>query len=488
MAGGRWQETGAALAVVSALAVILFHAGTFHHGATAFSLAVGAGLLLALAWLAGGSLLDPLGLAGAAGLSRFWPALLGALWLAVALSWALSPVARAGEAVVLFLVPAAWASAGIGRALASGSARSLGPGGHRRDRGRGVGLGPGPAAASRTGPGRAADRAPQPVGFGSGGSPAGRGAWCLARDGGSWLAGGPGRDALRGRHRDLDPRRHRFDVRVGGPGRAGGGGRGVDPLAEEGAQLDRPVRGVAGSGRRAGARDSLGRFPTRCSGSDRSAGRDPAARGPFTPGAPHVRRGCRLRIRGAPASRLGSGVHELDSGEPLAAGSGRSSAGARWSRMPTACWPRHPTNSGVAGSILLLLLAARYGRVRLGELSHSRVPDPELLAAALLGLTGAGVCLAFGGLCCGDGGSRGADSQSRSGGMWPRVLWHAERTRREATTFGPVAARGFGSACYLWLIAAVGWTWQRTSAARAYELVVAVETADLGGASMAAAP
>ena len=217
--------------------------------------------------------------------------------------------------------------------------RPLGLGGNRRDCGGRVGLGFGSASASRAGPGRAAHRASQPVGARSGGSPAAGGARRLARDGRSWLAGGSGRGALRRRGPGLDAGRHRFDVRVGGAGRAGGGGRGVDPLAAQGAPAAGPARCVAGSRSRPGARGSLGGLPARRAGSGRPSGRGAAARGSVAPGPKHLRRGGCFRLRGASASRLGSGVHELDSGEPLAAGAGPASAGRSGHGCPQPAGP-----------------------------------------------------------------------------------------------------------------------------------------------------
>ena len=115
-----WRDRGAALFVALAIAVIVFHAGTFHLGAAAVAQVTAAVLLLAFAWVGRGSFLDPLALGTAVG--RWWPAVLPILWLTAVASWLLSPVSRAGEAIVLFLLPAAWAAAGIGRLLASGEA------------------------------------------------------------------------------------------------------------------------------------------------------------------------------------------------------------------------------------------------------------------------------------------------------------------------------------------------------------------------------
>ncbi len=126
MAERPWRDRSAAVIVTLALSGIVFYAGTFHLGATAASQVTAAVLLLAFGWVGRGSFLDPLALGTAGG--RWWPALLPMLWLAAASSWLLSPVSRAGEAIVVFLLPAAWASAGIGRLLGSSGAarRALG--------------------------------------------------------------------------------------------------------------------------------------------------------------------------------------------------------------------------------------------------------------------------------------------------------------------------------------------------------------------------
>ena len=119
--GWPWREAGAALVVASALALMVFRAGTFHHGAGATSQVAAAVLLLAFAWVGRRAFRDPLALATVR--ARWWPALLAALWLAVAASWLLSPVGRAGESIVIFLLPAAWAAAGMGRLLRRPGAR-----------------------------------------------------------------------------------------------------------------------------------------------------------------------------------------------------------------------------------------------------------------------------------------------------------------------------------------------------------------------------
>ena len=121
MMGRPWREAGAALVLASALALMVFRAGTFHHGAGATSQVTAAVLLLAFAWVGRRAFRDPLALATAR--ARWWPALPAALWLSVAASWLLSPVGRAGESIVIFLFPAAWAAAGMGRLLGRPVAR-----------------------------------------------------------------------------------------------------------------------------------------------------------------------------------------------------------------------------------------------------------------------------------------------------------------------------------------------------------------------------
>ncbi len=132
------REVGAALAVVAALAAVVARIGTFHHGAASSSLFIGGLLLIALAWAGRHVVVDPLGLqetasraiplgaAGGSGSLRRrlpWAWLPFLLWLSVVASWLFSPVSRAGEAFVLFLLPAIWAAAGIGRLLGSPRAR-----------------------------------------------------------------------------------------------------------------------------------------------------------------------------------------------------------------------------------------------------------------------------------------------------------------------------------------------------------------------------
>lgn len=121
MMGRPWREVGAALVVASALALMVFRAGTFHYGAGAASQVTAAVLILVFAWVGRRAFRDPLALATAR--ARWWPALPAALWLSVAASWLLSPVGRAGESIVIFLLPAAWAAAGMGHLLGRPVAR-----------------------------------------------------------------------------------------------------------------------------------------------------------------------------------------------------------------------------------------------------------------------------------------------------------------------------------------------------------------------------
>ncbi len=121
MAERPWRDRAAAVLVTLALAAMVFRAGTFHHGAAAASLVTGAVLLLTLAFRGAVAFRDPLALAAAG--AGWWRWLLPALWMSVTASWLLSPVGRAGESIVLFLLPAVWASAGAGFVLARPAAR-----------------------------------------------------------------------------------------------------------------------------------------------------------------------------------------------------------------------------------------------------------------------------------------------------------------------------------------------------------------------------
>ena len=491
MPGRRWQETGAALAVVSALAVILFHAGTFHHGATAFSLAVGAVLLLAFAWLGRRSFLDPLALRRDG--SPWWPALLGALWLSVLASWIQSPVGRAGEAVVLFLLPAAWAAAGIGRLFRSDAAVRWALAGCAL-----VGVSASAWALAMQ-PLHEQGRAALPIGHHNQLAlvlvailpPAVLGAWRVA---------GPDRRRLRqgavlfvgavlvwtlaatGSMSGLAALVVQAVAAAAWILWRSRGRRLLVPLAALLALAAGLALATAWAGSRLDVPGPIGRLGAVLRLEDPS-----------------------LLARRTYAEAAVSGFAE----RPLLGwgpGSTSWTLANHWRPAPGVHPPgevvtdahsllaQAPYELGIAGAVLLLLLAARYGRLRLGELRDPRARDPELLAAALLGLTGAGVCLAFGvfavvtavpavlilnlGLAAAASGtsspacSRGSSDPRRERAAKRRPL---DRWRQ-----------GLRLAFYLWLVAAVGWTWQRTSAARAYELVVAAETADAAAASEAA--
>lgn len=467
MPGRRWQETGAALAVVSALAVVLFHAGTFHRGATAFSLAAGAALLLAFALAGRGEVLDPLGLRGSG--SRWWPAVFGALWFSVLLSWLLSPVARAGEAVVLFLLPGAWAAAGIGRLLGSAPAVRWTLAGCAA---AGVGAS---AWALAMQPLHEEGRAALPIGHHN------QLALVLvailpAAVLGGWRLAGPDRPRLRQGAALFAGAVLVWTLAATGSmsGLAAlvvqavaaaawilwrSKGRGLlVPLAALPALAAGLALATAWAGSRLDVPDPIGRLGAVLRLEDPS-----------------------LLARRTYAEAAASGFAE----RPFFGwGSGSTSwtLANHWHPAPGVHPPgevvtdahsllaQAPYELGVAGSVLVLLLVARYGRVRLGELADPRVRDPQLLAAALLGLTGAGVCLAFGVFAVVT--------------AVPAVLIlnlglaaAASRTALGAPPGAPASSgrwrRGLRIGFHLWLVAALGWTWQRTSAARAYELAVA---------------
>lgn len=483
MPGRRWKETGAALAVVSALSAMVFHAGTFHHGATALSLAAGAVLLLVFALLGRGSFLDPLALRRDG--SPWWPALLGAFWLSVLASWIQSPVGRAGEAIVLFLLPAAWAAAGVGRLLGSDVAV----------RGALAGCAVVGVSASTWAlamqPLHEQGRAALPIGH--------HNQLALVLVAilppavlGAWRAAGPDRRRLR----------QGAALFVGAvlvwTLAATGSMSGLAALVVQ------AVAAAAWILWRSRGRRLLVPFAALLA---LAAGLALAT----------AWAGSRLDVPG-PIGRLGA-VLRLEDPSLLARRTYAEAAVSGFAERPLLGWgpgstswtlanhwqpapgvhppgevvtdahsllAQAPYELGVAGSLLLLLLAVRYGWLRLGELRDSRSRDPELLAAALLGLTGAGVCLVFGvfavvtavpavlilnlGLAaaCSRGSSdprKERAAKRRPSGRWRRAL--------------PVAF-------HLFLVAALGWTWQRTSAARAYELAVAAETADAAAASEAA--
>ncbi|MDE2691839.1 MAG: O-antigen ligase family protein [Acidobacteriota bacterium] len=473
MSSRRWQESGAALAVVSALAVMVFHAGTFHRGATAFSLAVGASLLLVFAFLGHRSFLDPLAVGG--GAWPWWPAVPGAVWLIVLLSWIQSPVGRAGEAVVLFLLPAAWAAAGIGRLLGSEAAVRT-------------------ALASCAVVGVAASTwalAMQPL------HEEGRAALPIGHHNqlalvlvamlppavlGAWRAAGPDRRRLR-QGASL------FVAAVA-----------VWTLAATGS-----MSGLAALVVQAVAAAAWILWRSR----ERRLLVPLAALLALAAGlaAATAWAGSRLDVPG-PLGRLGA-VLRLEDPSLLARRTYAQAAASGFADRPLLGWgpgstswtlanhwrpapgvhppgevvtdahsllAQVPYELGIAASVLLLLLAVRYGRVRLGELAGRRVRDPELLAAALLGLTGAGVCLVFGVFAVVT--------------AVPAVLIlnlglaaAARPARADGDPLGSLPVwrrRGLQITFAVWLVVALGWTWQRASAARWYELAVAAGTAGEG--------
>ena len=465
----------AAFAVVSALAVVLFHAGTFHNGATGFSLAAGAVLLLVFAFAGRGAFLDPLAL-GRGG-SPWWPALLGALWLSILVSWVQSPVGRAGEAVVLFLLPAAWAAAGIGRFLGSDAAVRLALAGLAV-----VGVSASTWALAMQ-PLHEQGRAALPIGH--------HNQLALVLVAilppavlGAWRAAGPDRRRFRqvaalfvgavlvwtlaatGSMSGLAALVVQAVAAAAWLLWRSRGRRLLVPLAALLALAAGLALATAWAGSRLDVPDPIGRLGAVLRLEDPSL----LARRTY-----------------AEAAVSGFAERSLFGWGP---GSTSWTLANHWRPAPGVHPPgevitdahsllaQAPYELGIVGSALLLLLAARYGRVRLRELSDPRVRDPELLAAALLGLTGAGVCLVFGvfavvtavpavlilnlGLAAG------------ASGRLPPVLGRG-RWRQ-----------GLRIAFFLFLVAALGWTWQRTSAARAYALAVTGETADMPASEAAA--
>lgn len=472
MSGRRWQETGAALAVVSALAVMVFHAGTFHRGATAFSLAAGAALLLVFAFLGRRSFLDPLAVGG--GAWPWWPAVPGALWLIVLLSWIQSPVGRAGEAVVLFLLPAAWAAAGIGRLLGSEAAVRTALAGCAV-----VGVAASTWALAMQ-PLHEQGRAALPIGH--------HNQLALVLVAilppavlGAWRAAGPDRRRLR-----LGATLFVAAVlvwTVAATGSMSGltalvvqavaaaawilwrsrGRRLLVPLAALLALAAGLALATAWAGSRLDVPGPLGRLGAVLRLEDPS-----------------------LLARRTYAEAAASGFAD----RPLLGwgpGSTSWTLANHWRPAPGVHPPgevvtdahsllaQAPYELGIAASVLLLLLAARYGRVRLGELSDPRARDPELLAAALLGLTGAAVCLVFGVFAV----------VTAVPAVLILNLGLMAATRPASADGDPLDSlpawwrRGLQMTFAAWFVVALGWTWQRTSSARSYELAVAGGGTDL---------
>ena len=481
MSGRRWQETGAALAVVSALAVMVFHAGTFHRGATAFSLAAGAALLLVFAFLGRRSFLDPLAVGG--GAWPWWPAVPGAFWLIILLSWIQSPVGRAGEAVVLFLLPAAWAAAGIGRLLGSEAAVRTALAGCAV-----VGVAASTWALAMQ-PLHEQGRAALPIGH--------HNQLALVLVAilppavlGAWRAAGPERRRLRqgaalfvaavlvwtlaatGSMSGLAALAVQAVAAAAWILWRSRGRRLLVPLAAMLALAAGLALATAWAGSRLDVPGPIGRLGAVLRLEDPS-----------------------LLARRTYAEAAASGFAE----RPLLGwgpGSTSWTLANHWRPAPGVHPPgevvtdahslvaQAPYELGIAASVLLLLLAARYGRARLDELSDPRVRDPELLAAALLGLTGAGVCLAFGVFAV----------VTAVPAVLILNLGLVAAARAASADGDPLDSlpawwrRGLRIAFYLWLVAALGWTWQRSSAARSYELAVAGGSTDLLGMAAASDP
>ena len=530
---------------MSALAAMVFHAGTFHRGATAPSLAVGAALLLALAFAGRESFLDPLAL-GRRGSPRrwWWPALLGAFWLAVFLSWLQSPVGRAGEAIVLFLLPAAWAAAGIGRLLGSDTAARWALAGCAL-----VAVSASTWALAMQ-PLHEQGRAALPVGHHNQLAlvlvallPAALlGAWRVAGPNGRRQGAAPQPLAGPGGSRAVGPDRRR--LRQGAALFAGAVL--VWTLAATGS-----MSGLAALLVQAAAAAAWMLWRSR----GRRLLRPLVALLALAAGLALATAwaGSRLDVPG-PIGRLGA-VLRLEDPSLLARRTYAEAAASGFAERPLLGWgpgstswtlanhwrpapgvhppgevvtdahsllAQAPYELGVAGSLLLLAVAVRYGQRRLSELVRpppapagegegAAGTDGALLAAAMLGLLGAGVCLAFGvfavvtavpavvilnlGLASAarrvrepaarpapaseEGSTLGAPAPASEGGSTlgapaspPASEENAAAKRRPSLRW----RRALQIAFHLWLVAALVWTWQRTSATRSYERVVAMET------------
>ena len=417
MADRPWREPLAALVVPLALAAMVLRAGTFHHGAAAASQVAGALLLLICAWSGRRAFIDPLVLGTVR--ARWWPALLAAFWLSIAISWLASPVSRAGEAVVVFLLPAAWAAAGIGRLVGSATGARVALAGCAV-----VGV-----AVSVWGlvlqPLHEQGRAAMPIGHHN------QLALVLvallpAAVLGVWRLPGPDRPRLRWSATVLVVAVLVWTLAA--TGSFSGLLALLVQVAAVAAWLLWRGRGRRWVARIAASAALLAALALAVSWS-----------------------GSRLDVPG-PVQRLGA-VLRLEDPSLLSRRTYAAAAFDGFAERPILGWgpgatswtlARHwrpapgvhppgevvtdahslvaqaPYELGIAGSFLLLLLAARYGQLRLGELVRALrepagdaaraaeasggpeaepeqcVRDPELLATALLGLLGAGVCLGFG--------------------------------------------------------------------------------------------
>ena len=549
---------------MSALAAMVFHAGTFHRGATALSLAVGAALLLALAFAGRESFLDPLAL-GRRGSPRrwWWPALLGAFWFAVFLSWLQSPVGRAGEAIVLFLLPAAWAAAGIGRLLGSGTAARWALAGCAL-----VAVSASTWALAMQ-PLHEQGRAALPIGHHNQLAlvlvallPAAvLGAWRVAGPNGRRQGAAPQPLAGPGGSRAVGPDRRR--LRQGAALFAGavlvwtlaatGSMSGLAALVVQaaaaaawmlwrsrGRRLLRPPLGAPAPPPASEGGSPLGAPappPAAAAGGqeDRAAERRPnraaalAALLALAAGLALATAwaGSRLDVPG-PIGRLGA-VLRLEDPSLLARRTYAEAAASGFAERPLLGWgpgstswtlanhwrpapgvhppgevvtdahsllAQAPYELGVAGSLLLLAVVVRYGQRRLSELVRpppapagegegAAGTDGALLAAAMLGLLGAGVCLAFGVFAVVTAvpavvilnlGLASAARSAGCAGLLTRCRRRRPGLRAAKRLLSGQWRRGLRFAFLLWLVAALVWTWQRTSAARSYELAVATET------------
>lgn len=482
MAERPWRDRGAASIVTLALAAVVFYAGTFHLGASATARITAAALLLLFACWGATEFRDPLGLATVR--APWWPALPAALWLSVLASWLLSPVGRAGESIVVFLLPAAWAAAGIGRLLHRPEARRWALAGCAA-----VGLVASIWALIQQ-PLHDQGRAALPIGHHNQLAlllvallpPAILGTWRVP-----WPGGG----------------RPRLVATVFAGGTliwtlsATGSMSGLlalalQILAAAGWTAWRLAarRWLAGVGALLALVIALALIAAW------------AAPRHEVPG-PVERLGAVVRLEDP--SLLSRRTYAVAAMEGFAErpilgwGPGSSSwtLASHWRPAPGVHPPgevitdahsllaQAPYELGALGSLLLLGVIVRYGQRRLGELVRSArrserpIGDPGLLAAAMLGLLGTGICLVFGvfagvlvvpaalilnlGLA-----SAARDAGTGAEGMplgWP---WPRARVL-----------------VFLWLAAALGWSLERAWAARAYER--AIEAAGSSGGSVAEA-